>query len=197
MVPIVILAAGSSSRLGKPKQNLVYNGQTLLQSIIRSACAASGKVMVVLGANFKDIEPTINDTDAEVIYNPDWALGMSSSIKQALHHIKLNYPAANSIVFTVCDQPYVNTALLKQLIETAGKVEQGIIACGYNDTTGVPALFKKPYFGELLQLNGQEGARKVIALHSQDVYTIPFALGKIDIDLEEDFNRLLTSKVNT
>jgi molybdenum cofactor cytidylyltransferase len=193
MIPIVILAAGSSSRLGKPKQNLVFKGQTLLQRMISSASAVSDEVLVILGANFNEIETTIIDADAKIMYNPDWALGMSSSIKQATSYIEQNFPEADAVLFAVCDQPYVNTELLQQLIEIAGSVKQGIIACSYNDTIGVPAVFKKIYFPELFKLNGNEGAKKIIGQHLQDVYTIFFPLGSTDIDTEEDFNRLLTN----
>lgn len=191
MTPIVILAAGSSSRMGKPKQNLVFEGQTLLQRMIKMASAASNKVLVILGANFNDIEITINKTDAEIINNADWMLGMGSSIKQAINYIEQNYPDADAVLFVVCDQPFVSTELLQKLIRKADAVEPGIIACNYNNILGVPALFKKSYFPQLLKLNSKEGAKNIIEQHLQDVYNIPFPLGSIDIDDEEDFNHLL------
>ncbi|MES2268434.1 MAG: nucleotidyltransferase family protein [Bacteroidota bacterium] len=191
MIPIVILAAGSSSRMGKPKQNLLYKGQTLLEKIIRSSEAASDNVIIVLGANYDVIKATIKDTHSEILYNNDWELGMSSSIKLAVSHIKQKYTDEEGVIFAVCDQPYVTSALLTQIIETADKVKQGVIACSYNGTVGVPALFKKAYYSNLLKLSGQEGAKKIIEQHPQDVFSIPFRLGSADIDTEEDFNNLL------
>lgn len=190
MIPIVILAAGPSSRMGKPKQNLLFKGQTLLNGMIWSAASVSDKVIVVLGANFDAVEETVKDTDAGILHNKDWAMGMSSSIKQAVSHIGLKYANADAALFTVCDQPFVNAELLQKMIAVADTVEQGIIASSYNNTSGVPALFKKAYFSQLLKLNGKEGAKKIIAQSSQDVYSIPFPLGAIDIDTEEDFNHL-------
>ena len=194
MIPIVILAAGSSSRMGTPKQNLAFDGQTLLQRVIQAAKGASNNVIVVLGANSEVIETTIKDTLTEILYNNDWALGMSSSIKQAISHIQLNYTNADAVAFVVCDQPYVNSGLLKELIKTAGTTGHRIVACSYNGTVGVPALFKKQYFPQLLKLNGKEGAKKVMEQHLQDVRSIPFPLGGVDIDTEEDFNHLLSDE---
>jgi molybdenum cofactor cytidylyltransferase len=193
MIPIVILAAGASSRLGKPKQNLVFKGQTLLQRMIVSASAVSGQVIVVLGANLNEIDSTNFDVATEILYNEDWALGMGSSIRQATSHVEQKYPHANAMLVTVCDQPYVDTALLQQLFETAGFVKHDIVACSYKGTVGVPAVFKKICFPELLKLNGKEGAKKIMEQRLQNVYQIPFPLGSVDIDTEEDFNNLLTS----
>lgn len=194
MIPIVILAAGPSSRMGKPKQNLLFKGQTLLNGMIWSAASVSDKVIVVLGANFDAIETTVKNTDAGILHNKDWAVGMSSSIKLAVSHIRLKYANADAVVFMVCDQPFVNAELLQKMIAVADTVEQGIIASSYNSTVGVPALFKKTYFPQLLTLNGKEGAKKIIAQNSQDVYSIHFTLGAIDIDTEEDFNHLLKKR---
>ena len=191
MIPIVILAAGPSIRMGKPKQNLFFDGQTLLGRMIRSAKSVSDKVFVVLGANFEAIEETVRDLNAEILYNKDWAPGMSSSIKLAVSRIQMKYPNADAVIFAVCDQPFVSAELLQMMIGAANTVEPGIIACSYNNTAGVPALFKKIYFPDLLKLNGKEGAKKIIEQHLQDVYSIPFPPGGIDIDTEEDFNQLL------
>ncbi|MBD1387552.1 nucleotidyltransferase family protein [Mucilaginibacter rigui] len=190
MTPIVILAAGSSSRMGTPKQNLYIGRHTLLQRMVQAATAASDSVLVILGANFDALAATINDTNAGILYNKDWALGMGSSIKLAVSHIQLKHTNTDTIVFMVCDQPYVNAELLKKLIITAGKVKEEIIACSYNGIMGVPVVFKKRYFSELLTLNGKEGAKKILEQHMEDVYTVPFPLGSVDIDTEEDYNNL-------
>lgn len=190
MTAIVILAAGSSSRIGTPKQNLLFDGQTLLQRIIQAANDASDKVLVILGANSDAIEGTIKGLNTEILYNKDWAIGMSASVKQAVLHIQAKYTQADAVMFVVCDQPYVTAGLLKELIITAGKVKQGIIACSYNDTVGVPALFKKEYFVQLLKLNGKDGAKKIMQKHFRDVFSISFPLGSIDIDTKEAYNQL-------
>jgi molybdenum cofactor cytidylyltransferase len=102
----------------------MLKGQTLLQRVVTSASASSDHVIVVLGANFKEIEPTIIDIAPQILYNPDWALGMSSSIRQAMSHVEISFPDAEEVLFAVCDQPYVDSILFKRLIQTAAAVNQ-------------------------------------------------------------------------
>jgi len=189
MPGIIILAAGSSSRLGKPKQNLIYNGRTLLQNAIKAAIASvCNPVIVVLGANEQVIRPAIDGFDVTIIQNDDWAEGMASSIKAGIMELRKIEPKADSVILMLCDQPFVDELLLNQLVQK--KPEKGIIACAYNDTIGPPVLFSADYFDELLLLKGQEGAKKLLLKYRDDVVTISFALGDIDIDTMEDFEKL-------
>jgi len=189
MTGIIIFAAGPSSRLGKPKQNLVYKGQTLLQRAIETACASVCKpVIVVLGADVDLIKPTIKDCNVKIIQNPDWQEGMASSIRLGIIELQKHEPKARAAILMLCDQPFVDSALLGQLFQK--KFTKGIIACAYNDTTGPPVLFNAAYFDELLLLTGQEGAKKLLLKYPDDVAVIPFLLGGIDIDTAEDYGKL-------
>src|SRR6185437_9800019 len=185
MTGIIILAAGSSSRLGKPKQNLVFKGQTLLQRAIDAALnSACRPVIVVLGSDIETIRPTIADKPVQIVYNQEWNEGMASSIRAGVMHLQKVDPNADSVILMLCDQPFVSDIVLNQLIQS--KSEKTIVACGYNETTGVPALFDKFYFDELLVLSGQEGAKKLLLKHRDAVKTVPFDLGSIDIDTAGD-----------
>ena len=189
MTGIIILAAGSSSRLGKPKQNLVYKGQTLLQRAVATAAASVCRpVIIVLGANEEMIKPTIESDNINIIHNPDWQEGMASSISSGITALQKIEPEADSVVLMLCDQPFVDAALLDQLVQK--KSAEGIVASSYNDTIGAPVLFGAAYFNELLLLKGQEGAKKLLLKYPDDVATIPFPLGGIDIDTVEDYEKL-------
>jgi len=189
MTGAIILAAGSSSRLGKPKQNLVFNGQTLLQRAIEAALSSACRpVIVVLGSNVESIRPSIESYPIQIVYNPDWNEGMASSIRAGLTRFQEVEPVADSVILMLCDQPFVFGAILNQLIEL--KSESTIIACVYNETTGVPALFDKFYFDELLLLSGPEGAKKLLLKYKDAVKAVPFDLGSIDIDTTGDFEKL-------
>jgi molybdenum cofactor cytidylyltransferase len=189
MTGIIILAAGSSSRLGKAKQNLIYKGQTLLQRAIETANATVCRhIIVVLGANEEVIAQTIQNQDVNIIINTNWQEGMASSIRIGIMKLQQIAPKATSVILMLCDQPFVDTHLLNLLILT--KPQTGIIACSYNDTIGPPALFDERYFPELLSLKGQEGAKKLLLKYADAVITIPFAEGMIDIDTVEDFEKL-------
>ncbi|SEN51826.1 molybdenum cofactor cytidylyltransferase [Mucilaginibacter gossypiicola] len=192
MTGIIILAAGASSRFGSPKQNLIYQGKTLLQRTIQTAltCLHCEKVIVVLGANEGIIRPNIDDQLVHVIYNPHWQEGMGSSIKTGLTEMLKLAPHITSVILMLCDQPFVDQFLLSQLLEKKEVNDCGIIACGYRDVLGAPALFDVKYFPELLKLEGPEGAKKVIEAHADDVFILPFPLGAIDIDTTADLERL-------
>jgi len=190
MTGIIILAAGASSRMGQPKQQLVYEQKTLLQRSVDTALSVlQAIVLVVLGANAEAIKTDIADQPVQIIDNIYWETGMSSSIKAAINAL-INYPDVDDALLMLCDQPFVDVALLKQLISHRSQTHDYIIACQYGDTLGVPALFSKYYFDELLALDGQEGAKKVLMKHKQNVITIPFEKGNIDIDTPADFNKL-------
>ena len=189
MTGIIILAAGSSSRLGKPKQNLVFKGKTLLQRAIETAVASVCEpVIVILGGNAEIIEPTIKNYDVHIIHNPDWEEGMSSSIRAGISELLKLAPDVQSVILMLCDQPHTDTYLLNHLVMANGK--QGITVCAYNNTIGPPVLFDAVYFKELLMLKGAEGAKKVIHKYPDKVGEILFPHGSIDIDTIEDFEKL-------
>ena len=189
MTTIIILAAGSSSRLGTPKQNLVYQGKTLLQRAVQAGLDSTcNTVIVVLGANADSIRPTIKDSRVRIIYNQDWEEGMASSIRISISQIQLLEPKTTSVILMLCDQPFVDASLLDQLIQK--KSLKGIVASSYNGITGAPVLFDAAYFDELLLLKGQEGAKKLLLKYPEDIDTVSFPLGSIDIDTIEDYEKL-------
>jgi molybdenum cofactor cytidylyltransferase len=190
-IGIIILAAGASSRLGQPKQQLKYQEQTLLQHAISAAKGvAYATVVVVLGAKHELILPAL-DKDIQTVYNPDWEQGMSSSLKAGLRALQEYSPDVESVILMLCDQPFVTTDLLEQLIAKKPADEITIVACAYQDTVGTPVLFGKVYLAELLALQGEGGAKKLLYKYSDRVLTIPFAEGGTDIDTPEDYQRLL------
>lgn len=189
MTGIIILAAGPSSRLGTPKQNLVYENQTLLQRNIKVALATGcHPVAVVLGANKDVILPTIDGQPIEVAYNDDWEEGMSSSIRTGIAHLQKNHAKISSVILMLCDQPFITAELLSQLIEMAGT--KSITACAYDKAVGPPVFFDSLYFPELLLLKGNEGAKQLMLKHESQITTIPFSAGGIDIDTMDDFEKL-------
>ncbi|MDF2431649.1 MAG: molybdenum cofactor cytidylyltransferase [Mucilaginibacter sp.] len=195
MTGIIILAAGASVRLGKPKQNLIYKGQTLLQRTIETANASvCDPVIVVTGANKDVIEPTIKNLNIITVYNEAWQEGMASSIRSGIIEMQKIEPKVTSVILMLCDQPLVDTHILNLLI--LAKSKEGIAVCAYNETLGPPALFDAVYFPELLSLKGQEGAKKLLLKYADKAHVIPFPQGIIDIDTLEDFEKLSASHLN-
>jgi molybdenum cofactor cytidylyltransferase len=148
-------------------------------------------VVVVLGSGKKEITAKIIDKSVTILDNVNWGKGMATSITFSIEHLLKLKDQPDAIIFVLCDQPYLNAELLSDLIATAEKYHSGIIACEYKNTIGVPALFKKQYFHDLLELTGKEGAKKMFEKYADDVLTIPFPLGAVDIDTEADFKKLL------
>ena len=191
MTALIILAAGKSSRLGFAKQTLLYKGKTLIELAIESGLKSKcNPVIVVLGANADKVEPGIKSNDIEISHNPDWAEGMASSIRAGINYIKDNNTITEAMIM-LCDQPFVNRAIIDSLLYKQQQTGTNIVACTYKDTVGVPALFKRSLFADLLLLQGQEGAKKVINNHPDDMATIPFEKGGIDVDNIADYEELL------
>ena len=193
MTGIVILAAGNSSRLGQPKQLLGYKDSTLLKNTIAEAFLVPDIVIIVVtGANNQLIEEELDPSRIKICFNSDWETGMSSSIVKGLNALLQLYPDCQNCIFAVCDQPYVSSLVFENLIQEHSKTEKGIVASSYAETLGTPVLFNKKYFTELAALQGQEGAKKIINRFLEDTASVPFEKGNIDIDTEDDYNKLIS-----
>lgn len=194
MTGVIILAAGSSSRMGKPKQLLIYQQKTLLQRAIQVAVSIPNTcVVVVIGANQSLIKPDINNFAVIIEENPDWQQGMASSVRVGINRLTTVQPQVENALLMLCDQPFVDTVLLQKLIEKKQAGTGQIIAAAYQNTVGAPVLFDRSYFDELIGLQGQEGAKKLLNKYKEHVISIPFEKGAIDIDTPEDYERLLKS----
>jgi len=188
---VIILAAGQSSRLGQPKQLLKYQGETLLQHAIDTAKQSSAKaIIIVLGSGIEQILNTINTAGLHIIKNDDWQSGMASSISYGIKSVQGTDPVPDAVILMTCDQPFVSPGLLNELIAKQKETGKLIIASQYDDTIGIPALFHKSLFERLTALKGDSGAKKLIHQNKDDVVTIPFPEGGIDIDTLGDYETL-------
>ncbi len=184
----IILAAGQSNRLGKPKQLLKYQNKTLLQHAIDSAKQSSVQsIIVVLGSHADAILNEIDTSGIHVVKNDDWQSGMASTIHSGIQGLRTNTDAA---ILMVCDQPFVTSDLLNDLIKEHEKTGRPIIASQYGETIGTPAFFHKQFFSELMKLQGDAGAKKIMMQNSDLLATIHFPKGSIDIDTIDDYEAL-------
>lgn len=190
----MILAAGNSSRLGRPKQLLPYNGKTLLTHISAEALLTPlDPVVIVTGAFAEEIGEILKTVRGiTIVYNPHWEKGMASGIVTGLSKLLSLQPDTAAIIIAVCDQPYIDAGLFQQLLRKKEASQNGIVACVYADTIGTPVLFERRYFESLSQLSGNEGAKKLLQQYKNDLVTLPFPKGNIDIDTAEDYRKLLS-----
>lgn len=193
-IGIIVLAGGSSSRLGRPKQLLPFHGKTLLQQTVQTALAsASHPVIVVLGAEAEMVGSALKEANVKVVMNTDWKEGMASSIRCGVKDLSEISPGAEGVILMVCDQPFVTASLLNDLIAAHQKSGKPVVTCGYDDTFGPPVFFHHSMFKELLQLKGDIGARGVVRQHAHSVEVIPFPEGTFDVDTEKDYEQLKTA----
>lgn len=177
--------------MGRPKQLLPYRGKSLLGHAVDAASNANADpVIVVLGANAALVEKEIAEKRVCLAENKDWREGMASSVRCGITTLLQIAPATEATIIMVCDQPFVTSSLLDQLITTQKNTGRLMAASQYKNAVGTPALFHRSLFPELLQLQGDAGARKIIEQRKNDTATVPFAEGGIDIDTEADYQAL-------
>ncbi|GMQ23839.1 NTP transferase domain-containing protein [Algoriphagus sp. oki45] len=187
---IILLAAGSSSRLGSPKQLVEFQGEKLIQKAIDEAQkSTSDSLVVILGWNPDLIKTGFNSENIPHVINDHWVEGMASSMQSGLRYV-MEKENPDQVILMLVDQPFVDNQLLNRLIAEKSKSGKGIVACSYSNTLGVPAIFDQKYFQELLQLKSSEGAKKVILKNKEDVFAVDFPLGAVDLDTAEDLIRL-------
>lgn len=183
----IILAAGNSSRLGRPKQLMAYRGRTLLTHVIAEAQAADLRPLtVVTGAFQAEVSESLRGEAVDIVFNPAWETGMASGIVAGMSNMLLLYPDVNAVVIAVCDQPFISASLLLKLVSTFETSGKGIVGCSYENSVGTPVLFSSAYFEQLLALSGNEGAKKLVRQHTDDLATVDFPEGNIDIDTPDD-----------
>lgn len=190
----LILAAGASTRMRQPKQLLPVDGQPLLLHTINIATQADLAVTVVLGANHQEHQELIKDSAASMVINPGWRSGMGSSLKAGLSHLLAHRPGMDAVIMLVCDQPNITADHLQTLVQKHLAGKSPIVASWYANTAGVPALFDKTMFPELLQLDDSQGAQKILHKHAYVLSVIDFPGGAIDLDTPEDYENFLKTK---
>lgn len=189
---IVILAAGSSSRLGKPKQLLQWKGKTLIERTVDEATAALlFPIVVITGAEAENVSAVLQNKKATIVKNEAWQLGMASGIATGVEAALSQQKNLKAVIIAVCDQPFVSSTLFQRLLQKKEESGKAIAACAYANTVGTPVLFDEKYFGVLQELSGTDGAKKLLKRYAGDVDTISFEEGAVDIDTEEDYRKLL------
>jgi molybdenum cofactor cytidylyltransferase len=195
-IAAIILAAGASTRMGQPKQLLPINGRPLLIHTLEVVEQASLEpIIVVLGANHHEHHDLVaRHSTAAIVFNPHWQNGMGSSLKAGLNNLLKYDQVANAVMMLVCDQPGITPAHLRNLIKQYQLSNTPIVASWYSGAAGVPALFDKTLFPELLNLNDAHGAQKVIRHHTNQLTTVDFPEGVIDIDTPQDYENYVKTK---
>ncbi|NLA74104.1 MAG: putative selenium-dependent hydroxylase accessory protein YqeC [Deltaproteobacteria bacterium] len=186
-VTAVILAAGGSSRMGKPKQLLEIGGKTLVSIVIENILASIADEVVIVTQ--PDL-PLISDNEypeIKRVINKEWQTGQSSSMKAGLRAIDKR---SDAVMFFMADQPMVDTATINRLIIAFQENEKPIISPLYNGKKGAPVLFKRGLFNELSLIQGDRGGRGLLETFPVEYVDIDRPGAGMDVDTPEEFNRL-------
>ena len=187
-----MLAAGSSSRMGFPKQLLKWKNSTLLQHAIHTVKQINQDgIILVLGAHFDDITSQIDTSETTVVYNKNWEKGLGNSIACGMNYIKDSLRHMESVLILLADQPLIHANFLNEMIKTHQKNPNKLICTQYeNNKLGVPAIFNKTDFEDLSQLNHDKGAREILNKQSEHILYLDGTHLISDIDTMEDYETL-------
>jgi molybdenum cofactor cytidylyltransferase len=186
----LVLGAGGSKRLGRPKQLLRYGDGTLLGHVVGVARTCPFDQMVVaIGGSAEDVRGTVDLAGADVVVNDAYGAGCSSSIAAALGIVD---PRCDVMVLMLGDQPGVTADTVVALLD--GRRDAPLAVCRYDDGRGHPIAFARSVFGELADLHGDKGVWRLLDERADDVRTVPVA-GEIplDVDTPEDYRAVLAA----
>jgi molybdenum cofactor cytidylyltransferase len=192
MLSAIILAAGESKRMGKPKQLLPLGKSTLLEQAIDNLLNSSvDETIVVLGHKAEEITEKIANKPVKVVINPDYQQGMSTSIVAGLIMVD---PRSQAVMLALGDQPLVTSRTINQLIEAFNKNRKGIAVPTYRGRRGHPIIFDIKYKAELFKLKGDIGGREIIQNHPKDVFMVAVDSESVvsDIDTQGDYKANLS-----
>jgi molybdenum cofactor cytidylyltransferase len=190
-VAAVVLAAGGSTRFRKPKQFVLFQDETFIRRIVRAAIETDcAPVVVVTGEDSARVTSELTRFTVTIAMNPDWQRGLGSSIVVGIRHAMNLAPDVDAVILLACDQPFVTVAVLAQLIQLRLTSGKPIVASAYAETIGIPALFDRSCFPDLLRLKGDSGAKGIILTRPQDVASFNFPGGAVDIDTAADYEKL-------
>jgi len=191
-IGFIILAAGASTRLGSPKQLLLYKDKTFLRHITEVALASPCEpIIVVLGAYANRFRSEIQQLPIQIVENTQWSQGMGSSIKAGMEALIASGFNPHAVILSLCDQPFVSLEVIEQIIKAYRFTGKPIVASQYEGTIGVPALFDRTFFPELIAQPANQGAKSIIAQKALEVFCVPFPEGAIDVDTPEDYQEFL------
>lgn len=186
----VILAAGSSSRMGTPKQLLEIEGRPLIVRAVEAALASPAwPVVVVLGAHAEKIRPALARLPVLIAENPAWSEGMAASIRTGIATLGQFSRRLDGALLALCDQPAFSANAIAQLVAAQARSGRGIAAARYSGRNGAPALFLRRHFPALARLTGEEGARALLNGDPTGVVPVDLPELAVDLDTPEDFAR--------
>lgn len=187
----VILAAGGSRRMGRPKQLLPIEGSPLLLRTVQTVLASPAwPVVVVLGHAADTLRPLLARLPVQVVHNAEWSKGLGSSILTGIQILERFSTSLDGALIALADQPHLSSSAIGRL-SSVFRGPDSIAAARYSDATGVPVIFGRSYFPELLALQPEHGAQRLLRAHAACVAAVDLPELAVDLDTPEDYQRFL------
>jgi molybdenum cofactor cytidylyltransferase len=185
----ILLAAGEAKRMGTLKQVLPLRKTTMLEQTVNNLVASHiDDTIVVLGYKAEEIKLLLANLPVNIVINPDYRAGISTSITAGIKALKSETAA---IMVLLADQPFIETSTINLLLKEYLHHKKGIIIPTYHGQPGHPVIISLKYKGELLALRGDIGAREIVSRHQEDILEIEIDSPGIviDIDTPEMYNK--------
>jgi molybdenum cofactor cytidylyltransferase len=188
-VAAIILAAGSSERMGQLKQLLSIDGQPMVRRVTEVVCASGlAQVIVVVGAHAEKVEASLSGLPVELVHNRAWQEGLSTSLRIGIGALR---PDTMAVLVVLADQPALTSNLLQQLVERYRATRAPVVAPFYRGQRGNPVLFDRSLFPELQAVQGDRGARRVVQRYGEQMERVACDHPAVvqDVDTPGDYQR--------
>jgi len=186
---LILLAAGNSTRMGEPKQLMDYHGKPLVRHAVDTALSSvCTPVIMVLGAHAGAISEVVRDLPVETVENSWWSEGMGTSIQTGVRAAAER--ELDGLILALADQPLATAEIYNRLVAQHEITGGRIVTCEYAGTVGVPVMFAKEHFPNLLALRPEQGCKRVILAHATSALRIACPEAEADIDTPVDYQWL-------
>ncbi|KXX69533.1 NTP transferase domain-containing protein [Flammeovirga sp. SJP92] len=186
---ILLLCAGNSSRLGRPKQLLEWKGKSILEHIIEKLNTLNIPILAITGGYHDQMVSVLKKNNIETVYCSGWASGMSESIKFGVQSLLKQTPDLQKIMIVLSDIPLIERSHYEAILHQSETSK--IVISQFQKVKGVPAVFDAAFFTKLMELKGDQGAKPIIQEHSKEVTILSSKQPFFDVDTEEDYQKLL------
>lgn len=184
---IILLGAGASIRMGRPKQLITLAGTPMIRWAAETAVnSGSDNVVIVLGANAEVIRSSLSGLSIYIVVNSEWQTGMASSIRCGMKALLGLAPKTTQVLLMLGDQPNVSAASLQKIMDAGLLAESGLVVARYNNGIGTPALFSRKHFDCLLKIEGTGGAKSLLERHRNEIVEVELPEASQDLDTPED-----------